>query len=83
MSDRKHLRLGLIGFGEVGSTLGKGFKAEGLREIASYDKYAFDGPFAGLIQRRRASHRSRAPRPSHRTLPHGTCSSISHRRHPR
>ena len=29
MSDRKHLRLGLIGFGEVGSTLGKGFKAKG------------------------------------------------------
>ena len=55
MSDRKHLRLGLIGFGEVGSTLGKGFKAEGLREIASYDKYAFDGPFAELIQRRAAA----------------------------
>jgi 3-hydroxyisobutyrate dehydrogenase-like beta-hydroxyacid dehydrogenase len=54
MSNGKHLRLGLIGFGEVGSTLGKGFKAEGLRAIASYDKYAFDGPFAGLIQRRGA-----------------------------
>jgi 3-hydroxyisobutyrate dehydrogenase-like beta-hydroxyacid dehydrogenase len=54
MSNGKHLRLGLVGFGEVGSTLGKGFKAEGLRAIVSYDKYAFDGPFAGLIQRRAA-----------------------------
>lgn len=54
MDERKQIRLGLIGYGEVGSTLGKGLRAEGLREITSYDKYAFDGPFAGLIQRRAA-----------------------------
>ena len=54
MSIRKQLRLGLIGYGEVGSALGNGLKAEGLREVTSYDKYAFDGPFATLIQRRAA-----------------------------
>lgn len=52
MGERKQIRLGLIGFGEVGSTLGKGFRDEGLVEVASYDKYAFDGPFSDLIQRR-------------------------------
>ena len=52
MGERKQIRLGLIGFGEVGSTLGKGFREEGLVEVASYDKYAFDGPFSDLIQRR-------------------------------
>src|SRR2546423_1860954 len=49
---RKQIRLGLAGFGEVGSTLGRGLKQEGLETILSYDKYAFDGPFAALIQRR-------------------------------
>ncbi len=53
--DRKQIRLGLIGYGEVGSTLGKGLKDGGLIEIASYDKYAFDGPFAELIQSRAAA----------------------------
>jgi hypothetical protein len=52
MGERKQIKLGLIGFGEVGSTLGKGFCEEGLVEVASYDKFAFDGPFADLIQRR-------------------------------
>jgi 3-hydroxyisobutyrate dehydrogenase-like beta-hydroxyacid dehydrogenase len=52
MGERKQIKLGLIGFGEVGSTLGKGFRDEGLVGIASYDKFAFDGPFADLIQRR-------------------------------
>lgn len=50
--ERKQIRLGLVGFGEVGSTLGKGFRDEGLIEIAAYDKYAFDGPFSELIQNR-------------------------------
>ncbi len=52
MSERKQLRLGLIGYGEVGSTLGKGLREQGLASIASYDKYAFDGPFSALIQNR-------------------------------
>jgi 3-hydroxyisobutyrate dehydrogenase-like beta-hydroxyacid dehydrogenase len=54
MSERAQLRLGLVGFGEVGSTLGQGFRGEGLAEVASYDKYAFDGPFSDLVQRRAA-----------------------------
>jgi 3-hydroxyisobutyrate dehydrogenase-like beta-hydroxyacid dehydrogenase len=54
MMERKQVRLGLIGYGEVGSTLGQGLRAEGLREIVSYDKYAFDGPFRHLIQSRAA-----------------------------
>src|SRR5439155_16597768 len=49
---RKQIRLGLAGFGEVGSTLGRGLRQQGLETILSYDKYAFDGPFAALIQRR-------------------------------
>ncbi len=55
--DRQQIRLGLIGYGEVGSTLGQGLREEGLVEIASYDKYAFDGPFAELIQSRAAAAR--------------------------
>ena len=30
MSERKQFRLGLVGFGEVGSALGKGLRGEGL-----------------------------------------------------
>lgn len=52
MPQGKQIKLGLIGFGEVGSTLGRGFRDEGLIEIAAYDKYAFDGPFSELIQSR-------------------------------
>jgi len=52
MNEQKQFRLGLVGYGEIGSTLGRGLKAAGLGAIASYDKYAFDGPFAELIQRR-------------------------------
>jgi len=55
--DRKQIRLGLIGYGEVGSTLGQGLRDEGLVSIASYDKYAFDGPFSDLIQSRAAAAR--------------------------
>ncbi len=54
MMQRKQLRLGLVGFGEVGSTLGSGLREEGLMEIAAFDKYAFDGPFSELIQGRAA-----------------------------
>lgn len=45
-------RLGLIGYGEIGSTLGRGLRQSGLAGVAAYDKHAFDGPFADLIQRR-------------------------------
>lgn len=45
-------RLGLVGYGEIGSTLGAGLRKAGLDAIHCYDKYAFDGPYSGLIQRR-------------------------------
>jgi 3-hydroxyisobutyrate dehydrogenase-like beta-hydroxyacid dehydrogenase len=52
MSGAAQIRLGLVGYGEIGSTLGAGLRRSGLTEVLSYDKYAFDGPYAGLIQRR-------------------------------
>jgi 3-hydroxyisobutyrate dehydrogenase-like beta-hydroxyacid dehydrogenase len=55
MSDgQQQFRLGIVGYGEIGSTWGKGLRQSGLEQIASYDKYAFDGPYASLIQRRAA-----------------------------
>ncbi len=45
-------RLGLVGYGEIGSTLGSGLRRSGLMAITAYDRYAFDGPYAALIQRR-------------------------------
>lgn len=45
-------RLGLVGYGEIGSTLGAGLRKAGLDTIYAYDKYAFDGPYSALIQRR-------------------------------
>jgi 3-hydroxyisobutyrate dehydrogenase-like beta-hydroxyacid dehydrogenase len=50
--EKKQFRLGLVGYGEIGSTLGRGLRDAGLETIASYDKYAFDGPYADLIQSR-------------------------------
>ena len=52
MSEKQQFRLGLVGYGEIGSTLGQGLRDAGLQQIFSYDKYAFDGPFADLIQSR-------------------------------
>jgi len=52
MSERQQFRLGLVGYGEIGSTLGKGLRDAGLQQMFSYDKYAFDGPYAELIQSR-------------------------------
>lgn len=46
------VRLGLVGYGEIGSTLGAGLRKAGLDTIFSYDKYAFDGPYSALIQKR-------------------------------
>jgi 3-hydroxyisobutyrate dehydrogenase-like beta-hydroxyacid dehydrogenase len=51
-AERKQFRLGLVGYGEIGSTLGHGLRGAGLEAISCYDKYAFDGPYAGLIQSR-------------------------------
>src|ERR671927_382712 len=51
-AERKQFRLGLVGYGEIGSTLGRGLRGAGLEAIFSYDKYAFDGPYADLIQSR-------------------------------
>ena len=52
MSERQQFRLGLVGYGEIGSTLGEGLRDAGLQQIFSYDKDAFDGPYAELIQSR-------------------------------
>ena len=51
----KQFGLGLVGYGEIGSTLGRGLREAGLERVACYDRYAFDGPFAGLIQARAAA----------------------------
>jgi len=52
MSEKQQFRFGLAGYGEIGSTLGKGLRGAGLEQISCYDKYAFDGPYADLIQSR-------------------------------
>lgn len=52
MGEAPQIRLGLIGYGEIGSTLGRGLRGAGLAEVVSYDKHAFDGPYGGLIRRR-------------------------------
>lgn len=52
MADRTQFKLGLVGYGEIGSTLGAGLRGAGLESIACYDKFAFDGPYADLIQAR-------------------------------
>ena len=52
MTDRKQFRLGLVGYGEIGSTVGAGLRGAGLESVTCYDKYAFDGPYADLIQSR-------------------------------
>ena len=52
MSEKQQFRLGLVGYGEIGSTLGKGLREAGLQQIFCYDKYAFNGPYAELIQSR-------------------------------
>lgn len=51
---RMQFRLGLVGYGEIGSTLGAGLRKAGLDAVFSYDKYAFEGPYSALIQQRAA-----------------------------
>ncbi len=52
MKEQQQFRFGLVGYGEIGSTLGKGLRGAGLKQISCYDRYAFDGPYAKLIQER-------------------------------
>ncbi len=46
------VRIGLVGFGEVGSSLGKGLKSEGVEQVAAYDPGHRTPPFGELIRRR-------------------------------
>jgi 3-hydroxyisobutyrate dehydrogenase-like beta-hydroxyacid dehydrogenase len=48
----RQVKIGLVGYGEVGSTLGAGLRGQGLEHVASFDNGAFDGPYAALIQNR-------------------------------
>lgn len=48
----QQIRLGLVGYGEIGSTLGHGSRESGLRDVIAYNKCAFTDPYSGLIQRR-------------------------------
>ena len=50
--ERKQIRLGLVGFGEVGSTIGKGLREAGLSSVHCYDSGAFEGPYSQLIRSR-------------------------------
>ncbi|MDN5347543.1 MAG: hypothetical protein PWP65_1107 [Clostridia bacterium] len=46
------LKLGIIGFGEVGSGFARGLKESGLHNIVAYDKFWDTEPFGPLIQKR-------------------------------
>jgi 3-hydroxyisobutyrate dehydrogenase-like beta-hydroxyacid dehydrogenase len=48
----RQIRLGLIGYGEVGGAIGHGLRAQGLEHVVAYDIDAFDGTFSALIQER-------------------------------
>ena len=47
----QQIRLGLVGYGEIGSGIGAGLREQGL-DVLAYDIAAFEGPFAELIQGR-------------------------------
>jgi 3-hydroxyisobutyrate dehydrogenase-like beta-hydroxyacid dehydrogenase len=51
---QKQIRVGIVGYGEIGSTWGAGLRQNGLVQVSSYDKLAFDGPYSALIQDRAA-----------------------------
>jgi 3-hydroxyisobutyrate dehydrogenase-like beta-hydroxyacid dehydrogenase len=51
MVNQKGLRVGLIGYGEVGRSIGLGLKSQGI-EVAAYDKGYDTPPFSDLIQKR-------------------------------
>jgi 3-hydroxyisobutyrate dehydrogenase-like beta-hydroxyacid dehydrogenase len=48
----KNLRIGFIGFGEVAYHFSKGFKEDGIREIAAYDKNAKEMTKGEIVRRR-------------------------------
>lgn len=50
--ERQQIRLGLVGFGEIGSGIGTGLREQGLEHVVAYDIGAFEGPYAELIQGR-------------------------------
>ena len=50
--ERAQIHLGLIGFGDIGSAIGRGLRDEGLGSIVAWDIASFDGKFSALIQRR-------------------------------
>ncbi|MGD1066073.1 MAG: DUF1932 domain-containing protein [Vulcanimicrobiaceae bacterium] len=51
-NDRKQVRLGIVGYGEVGDGIGSGLRGEGLEHVVAYDIAAFEGPFSELIRSR-------------------------------
>ncbi len=51
MAGQSKLRIGLVGFGEVGTALGLGLKSQGV-EVIAYDKGHKTPPFGELIQKR-------------------------------
>lgn len=55
MKNRSQIRIGLVGYGEIGSTIGRGLRDAGMEHVVCYDNQAFEGPFAGLIQSRAAA----------------------------
>lgn len=48
--DRRQIRLGLIGYGEVGRGIAAGLRSAGLETVAAYDTGAFEGAFSILKQ---------------------------------
>ena len=50
--ERQQVRLGFVGFGEVGWSFAKGLREEGLETIVAYDIASFDAPGSELIQGR-------------------------------
>jgi len=50
--EARQIRLGLIGYGEVGNGLGTGLRQQGLEQVAAFDLAAFEGPFSALNQER-------------------------------
>jgi 3-hydroxyisobutyrate dehydrogenase-like beta-hydroxyacid dehydrogenase len=49
---RRQVKLGLVGFGEVGSALASGLSKQGLTSISAFDPKALSGPFSGLLRKR-------------------------------
>src|SRR5665647_2389365 len=50
-TESSKIRVGLVGFGEVGSSLGIGLRSQGV-QVTGYDKGYQTPPFGELIQRR-------------------------------